>query len=490
MVLVPAEALARAEALGDRRLVLDHRREQLVGARDERRALVDRQRDRLLGRQAEGAVRCVVLEIVARGLLAEPLADVALPGARALGELGRRDGLGVRHRLVEPELVADQHHRRRRACAQLTDESLHEGLELGLVEGGCGGHGSSLAVGDDAHAAARASPHRQRDVKPWPHRLHRGTRWRRHDPVASTAPMSRRAVWQPDAASRGWPRRSSSPIPNAPGVAASISGEPAAGVNPSPRIRRSAWSTEPAVSVPDACCTTSEAGKTSTVVEAQIRDARSGASERLRAEPRHDAVAHAHRHVIARVRRVCVDRLTAAAEKRVALQVDGRRCGCRHGDVAATGVDQRVADGERARGGGHRSRDPHTADRRGRVASGHPQSGEHRGRPGTVDLDVSTRDRLRPHARADDDAVVPRVCARRVERRLDSDWNSHPGPRPTQKSFAAAGPAVRAATTAAAAKAPRRMLRPPSPWRRGSHGCRRHRRPSHGPRSGRGAGRA
>ena len=53
VVLVPAEALAAAEALGDVRLVLDDRREQLEGAGDEDGAVVMRERQRLLGRQRE-----------------------------------------------------------------------------------------------------------------------------------------------------------------------------------------------------------------------------------------------------------------------------------------------------------------------------------------------------------------------------------------------------------------------------------------------------
>ena len=69
IVLVPAEALARAKALGDLRLVLDHRRQQLKGAGDERGAVFVGQRHRLLGRQPEGAVGGVVLEVAAGGLL-------------------------------------------------------------------------------------------------------------------------------------------------------------------------------------------------------------------------------------------------------------------------------------------------------------------------------------------------------------------------------------------------------------------------------------
>ena len=57
VVLVPAEALAGAEALGDVRLVLDDRREQLERARDERRAVVVGERQRLLGREPERAAR-------------------------------------------------------------------------------------------------------------------------------------------------------------------------------------------------------------------------------------------------------------------------------------------------------------------------------------------------------------------------------------------------------------------------------------------------
>jgi hypothetical protein len=97
--------------------------------------------------------------------------------------------------------------------------------------------------------------------------------------------MSRRAVWQLDADSRGWPRRSSSPKPNAPGVAASISGEPAAGVKsvacePRLGVEHRAGRQRPGRVLHDL-----RGREDVAVVEAQIRDARSGASERLRANP-------------------------------------------------------------------------------------------------------------------------------------------------------------------------------------------------------------
>ena len=47
------------------------------------------ERQRLLGREPERAAAGVVLDVAARRLLAQPLAQVALAAARALGELGR-----------------------------------------------------------------------------------------------------------------------------------------------------------------------------------------------------------------------------------------------------------------------------------------------------------------------------------------------------------------------------------------------------------------
>ena len=81
VVLVPAHALAGPEALGDVGLVLDERRKQLEGARDEDRAVVMGERERLLRREPEGAG--LVLDVPAGGLLAEPLAQVALAATRA-----------------------------------------------------------------------------------------------------------------------------------------------------------------------------------------------------------------------------------------------------------------------------------------------------------------------------------------------------------------------------------------------------------------------
>jgi hypothetical protein len=126
-----------------------------------RRALVG-ERHRLLRRQPEGAVR--VLDVAARRLLAQPLADVALAAAGALGELRGRHRLAVRHRLVEAELVADQHERRRRAAAEILDELAHELLELRLVDR-LGRHAVLLYGSGARNTRPDPSAHRQACVK-------------------------------------------------------------------------------------------------------------------------------------------------------------------------------------------------------------------------------------------------------------------------------------------------------------------------------------
>ncbi len=143
MVLVPAKALARAEALGYLRLVLDGGRHQLKGARDERGAVFVGQGHRLLGWQPEGPRGRVVLDVAAGRLLAQPLADVALVTVGALGQLLGGDRLAVGHRLVQAELVADQNQRRGDRRAQVAHELTHELFELCFIYFYCAHRASS-----------------------------------------------------------------------------------------------------------------------------------------------------------------------------------------------------------------------------------------------------------------------------------------------------------------------------------------------------------
>ena len=62
---------------------------------------------RLLGRHAVAPRRRVVVDVAARGVRIEPLADVALGGAGARGQFGGSEWPVGGQRLVEPEFVAD-----------------------------------------------------------------------------------------------------------------------------------------------------------------------------------------------------------------------------------------------------------------------------------------------------------------------------------------------------------------------------------------------
>ena len=96
------------------------------------------ERERLLGRQEEHVPLGVVAHITSRRLVGEPLAHVPRVGLRAAGERFRGDGLAVAHRSIQPEPVADHHQRRAHCGAEVTDEPVHELLELVLVDCGCG----------------------------------------------------------------------------------------------------------------------------------------------------------------------------------------------------------------------------------------------------------------------------------------------------------------------------------------------------------------
>src|SRR5262249_48282490 len=104
IVLVPADALAGPERLDDPGRDLRRRDHALEAAEDAGGAFVRPEG----GRGGVGA-RVAARRRGAAGarLPGEPLADVALGGARARGELGGREAAGPGHGPVEPELVAD-----------------------------------------------------------------------------------------------------------------------------------------------------------------------------------------------------------------------------------------------------------------------------------------------------------------------------------------------------------------------------------------------
>ena len=135
VVLVPADAVAVDEPLGDALAHRDGGVRGLERAQHLVRAGLVGEHQRVLGRQHE-ARRSVIDDEAARGLRVEPLAHVALLGAGALGQFGRRDGLAVGHRLVEAELLAERHERDVERRAELGRGVAEERLELGLVDVG------------------------------------------------------------------------------------------------------------------------------------------------------------------------------------------------------------------------------------------------------------------------------------------------------------------------------------------------------------------
>ena len=132
VVLVPAEALARDEALRDALARQDRRVGALEGADHLERAGGIGEHEGVLGRQDVAAL--AVLQEAAGRLGGEPLAHVALLGAGAGGQLLGGDRLPVGHGAVEAELLADQSERRVDRGADLRGDVPDEGLELGLVD--------------------------------------------------------------------------------------------------------------------------------------------------------------------------------------------------------------------------------------------------------------------------------------------------------------------------------------------------------------------
>ena len=134
VVLVPADALPALRTLDDPRRV-DHRAERdLEEPRQVRRAVLVGQRRRLLRRQGVAAGGRVVLDVAARGLVVQPLAHVALAGARAARELVRGERAGAGEGAVQAELVAHDDERGVERRADLVDGAEDECLELGPVD--------------------------------------------------------------------------------------------------------------------------------------------------------------------------------------------------------------------------------------------------------------------------------------------------------------------------------------------------------------------
>ena len=86
VVLVPSDALAGAEAGGQRGLVLVDRRGDRHATREEGRARFVGEAHGLRFVEVERAVRGVVVAVLAGGLRREPFADVPRIGAGALGK--------------------------------------------------------------------------------------------------------------------------------------------------------------------------------------------------------------------------------------------------------------------------------------------------------------------------------------------------------------------------------------------------------------------
>jgi hypothetical protein len=125
-------------------LVLDERRGDVERARQERGTLAVGQAGSLLRGQPEALGTCVVLDVAAGGLCAEPLADVPLVGPRALRELAGRHRRAVAHRDVQAELVADDDGRLMERGAEVPGEAADELLDARLV--GHGVHGGHLSL--------------------------------------------------------------------------------------------------------------------------------------------------------------------------------------------------------------------------------------------------------------------------------------------------------------------------------------------------------
>ena len=129
IVLAPIESAAGAKVFDHPRLGLEQRRNHFPRARNEIGAILIGQCRRLLGRQGVFIALRVIGDIPARGLIAEPFANIALRRTGLPRQIGDGHRAGTRHRFIKSELVADQRehgaHRSADVSHRLPKKRLH-----------------------------------------------------------------------------------------------------------------------------------------------------------------------------------------------------------------------------------------------------------------------------------------------------------------------------------------------------------------------------
>jgi hypothetical protein len=136
VVLVPCHALAAAEGVGDLRLVQIGGCDHVERTGDVDRARFVGERHRLFGRHREPPAVRIVVDVAGSRLGGQPFAHITLCGLRALGELRGRRRTVHGQRLIESELVADQHEGAADRGGHVAHHLAHEGLQLVGVDGG------------------------------------------------------------------------------------------------------------------------------------------------------------------------------------------------------------------------------------------------------------------------------------------------------------------------------------------------------------------
>ena len=134
-MLVPTDAFAGAERLGDFRLVVEHGGEDVEAAGHERRARVVGEHEGLLRSHRVAAGGGLVVDVLGGGNGREPLADVALGSARPCGQFCGRLRSAVRQPLEQPEFVADQHQGAAGGRTHVHEHLAAELIELRRIDG-------------------------------------------------------------------------------------------------------------------------------------------------------------------------------------------------------------------------------------------------------------------------------------------------------------------------------------------------------------------
>src|SRR5450432_1748404 len=129
-MLVPANALPASKRFCDLRLVEIGGLHDIESPGEKRGRSLFGERHGLLRRQRERVLFGVIIDISGRSLAGQPFAYISLVQTGLLREFRGSDRHAIRHRLVDPEAVAEQNARAAKRDAEVADQLSDERIQF------------------------------------------------------------------------------------------------------------------------------------------------------------------------------------------------------------------------------------------------------------------------------------------------------------------------------------------------------------------------